>query len=98
MRRGRYKKSRLVDVINFDKSQFAEKELQDKLTLWILRAIIYLGGHKNFIDKNNYIKEDDIAYFLSIGKYVDMDEDDFNRHELINILKNNLIKLDKSRN
>ena len=47
------------------------------------------------IDKNSYIKDDAIAYFLDIGKYVDMDSEDFNRQEPINILKINLAKLEK---
>jgi hypothetical protein len=38
----------------FDKIQFIEKELIDKISLWMLRAIINFGGHhKKLIDNNN---------------------------------------------
>ena len=48
MARRRYTKSHSISTINFDKSQFVEKELQDKISLWMLRAIINLGSHKEF--------------------------------------------------
>ena len=92
-RKSRRKPNRTT--INFDKSQLVEKELQDKISLWMLRAIINLGGHKEFIDNKKYFRKDEIAYFLDTGEYVDMDEDDYNRQDPINILKSNLKKLEK---
>ncbi len=89
------RKKSTADTINFDKSQFVEKELQDKISLWILRIIINLGGQKKFIDKYNYFDEEDIAYYLDLGKYVDMDSDNITRNEVTNILKSNLNKLEK---
>ncbi|MEA2018590.1 MAG: AAA family ATPase, partial [Campylobacterota bacterium] len=94
-RRSRGKKSQSLNIINLDKSQFVEKELQDKISLWMLRSIITLGGHKEFINNNKYFNNEDIAYFLDAGKYVDMEEDDYNRQDPINILKASLLKLEK---
>ncbi|MEA3553212.1 MAG: ATP-binding protein [Campylobacterota bacterium] len=86
-RRSRHRKSQSLNTVNFDKSQFVEKELQDKISLWMLRAIITLGGHKEFIGNNNYFNKDDIAYYLDLGKFVDMEVEDFQRYEPISILK-----------
>jgi len=79
----------------FNKTDFVEKELIDKVTLWMLRIIIKLGTHKNFIDKNNNFENDSIAYFLDVGAYTEMDSGDFKRSEVILILKNKLAELEK---
>ena len=92
-RKSRRKPNRTT--INFDKSQLVEKELQDKITLWMLRVIINLGGHKEFIDNKKNFRNEEIAYFLDTGEYVDMDEDDYNRQDPINKLKSNLKRLEK---
>ncbi len=70
----------------FDKTEFAEKELVDILILWMLR-IIKLNGNKEFLDE--------VAYFLDLGIFVDMDAKDFQRREPLSILKKNLLKLEK---
>jgi len=79
----------------FDKTELVDKELIDKISLWMLRIIVKLGGAKEFIDKDNFIRRDSIAYFLDIGKYVEMDNEDFKRSEPLAILKKNYIKLEK---
>jgi len=79
----------------FDKTQFVEKELVDKISLWMLRIIINLGGDREFLDKDNRFCKDDIAYFLEVGKYVDMDSDDFKRSEVFAVLKRNHFRLEK---
>ena len=79
----------------FDKTELVEKELIDKITLWMLRIIITLKASKEFLDKDNYFKNDFIACFLDVGKYTEMDRDDFKRGEVLAILKKNLIKLEK---
>jgi len=84
-----------LDLETFDKTQLVDYEMIDKVTLWMLRAILKCGGHKEFLDKNNYFHSDDIAYFLDIGKYVEMDSDDFKRADVLNTLKSNLAKLEK---
>jgi len=79
----------------FDKTQLVEKELVDKISLWMLRIIINLSGAREFLDNNNRFYRDSIAYFLEVGKYVDMDSDDFKRSEVLSILKRNYLKLEK---
>ncbi len=79
----------------FDKTQLVEKELVDKMSLWMLRMIIKLNGAREFLDNNNCFRRDSIAYFLEVGKYVDMDSNDFKRSEVFAILKRNHLKLEK---
>jgi len=79
----------------FDKTQLVEKELVDKISLWMLRVIVNLSGGREFLDKDNRFHRDDIAYFLEAGQYVDMDSDNFKRSEVLTILKRNHIKLEK---
>ena len=91
------RRRRITKVLQdeFDKTQLVDKELVDKISLWMLRIIINLGGAREFIDANNCFNRDSIACFLEAGKYVDMDSDDFKRSEVLSTLKKNHIKLEK---
>jgi len=79
----------------FDKTQLVDAELVDKISLWTLRIILNLGGAREFIDKDNCFRNDNLAYFLEVGQYADMDRDDFKRSQVITILKRNHTKLEK---
>ena len=79
----------------FDKTQLVEKELVDKISLWMLRVILNLGGAREFLDNNNRFCRESIVYFLDVGKYVDMDNDEFKRAEVFSILKQNHLRLEK---
>ncbi|QOP45878.1 AAA family ATPase [Sulfurimonas paralvinellae] len=79
----------------FDKTQLVDKELVDKISLWILRIIFNLGGAREFIDNNNRLYRDSLAYFLEVGAYVDMDSDEYKRSDILAVLKKNHIKLEK---
>ena len=95
MKRKRKFRNQHFDLETFDKTQLVNDEMIDKVTLWMLRAIMKCGGHKEFLDKNNNFHNDDIACFLDVGKYVEMDSDDFKRVDVLKILKSNLVKLEK---
>ena len=81
----------------YDKAQVVEKELVDKISLWMLRIVVKLGASKQLIDKDNYFSEDSVAHFLDIGSYVDLDKEDYKRSEPLNILKQNYIKLESKK-
>lgn len=89
------RKTTKVLVEEFDKTQLVEEELVDKISLWMLRIIINLGGAREFLDSDNRFQRDSIACFLGADKYVDMDSSDFKRSEVLAILKNNHTKLEK---
>ncbi len=50
-------------------SDFIDEKYVERTSLWILRILFYLGGHKEFIDKDAYVSKDDIIYFLGGEKY-----------------------------
>lgn len=89
----RAKKSISKPSITIDKSQYAEVELQDKLTLWMLRGLIKLGGFKEFTQHNSF-RNDDVAYFLDLGSFVDVDRDAFDTDAIFTLLKAKLSKLE----
>jgi len=88
------KRKTMVNPLDFDKTYFIDKEMIDKVTLWMLRVILKAGGFKKFIDKNNCFKDENVAYFLDIEKYEDKDK--YSRKEIYSILSNKLQKLERS--
>jgi len=74
-----------------------DKELVDKATLWILRIILNLGGHRDFIDKDGDLRNENIVYFLGLNKYAEMDSENYERLEVISVLKNKLIQLEQQK-
>ena len=85
------------DVVseNFDKTQLVEKELVDKISLWMLRVILNLGGMGEFLDRLNCFYRESMAYFLDLGRYVEMDSNDFNRKEVLEDLRKYQAKLER---
>ncbi len=75
--------------------QLIPHELHDKITYWILKVIIEMGGHKRFIDSDNEFEHEDMAIFLGLEKYVDFDYDDFERSEPLKKLKKRLLRMHK---
>ncbi len=75
--------------------EIVEPELVDKITYWILKIILELGGHKEFIDSDNDFTHETMAKFLGLSKYIAFDYDDFHRSEPLNILKKKYEKLNK---
>ena len=84
-----------IDLDTFDKTQLADSELIDKISLWALRIIFKLGGTKEFINSNNCFYSDPLAYFLDLKEYVDIERDEFKRSEILATLKKNYQKLEK---
>jgi len=71
------------------------KDVKEKITYWILKIIIEMGGHKRFIDSDNDFEEEEMANFLGLEKYVEFDYDDFDRTEPLMLLKKRLKRLRK---
>jgi len=74
-----------------------DKELVDKASLWILRIILNLGGHRDFIDKDGDLRNENIVYFLGLDKYAEMDSENYERSEVINILKAKILILENQK-
>ncbi len=71
------------------------EDVQERISFWILKIIIEMGGHKRFIDGDNDFEHEDMASFLGLEKYVEFDYDDFNRVEPLLLLKKRLKVLKK---
>ena len=91
----RRRRSAAKSGFGYAKTDFVEKELVDKITLWALRIIFKLGGSKEFLDQYNRFESNSLAYFLDVGQYVEMDDDEFRRSEVFDILKKNFAKLER---
>ncbi len=83
------------DINKIDDDELVSKDVEDKITYWILKIIINMGGHKRFIDSDNDFEYEDMAKFLGLEKYVEFDYDDFNRTEPLLLLKKRLNALRK---
>lgn len=94
----RRRRKRVSMAVEFEKSELIDNKFIDKATLWILRIILKLGGHREFIDKDNYFSQENIIYFLDLGRYVQMDSEDYTRIEILEILKEKLTALEKQKN
>jgi len=75
---------------NIIEEELIAKEVENKVTYWILKIIVEMGGHKQFIDSDNDFTYEDMAIFLGLEKYVEFDYNDFNRTEPLLILKKRL--------
>ena len=95
--RRRRRKQTVNTAIDFDKSQLIDKRLIDKASLWILRIILNLGGHREFIDKDNYVSKDNILYFLDGNQFLDTDDDKFSREDVLDFFSATLLKLEKKK-
>jgi len=74
-----------------------DAELVDKATLWVLRILLNLGAHKKFIDTDGDLCEESLTYLLGLDKYANLSSDEYERVEVINILKSKLIILEKQK-
>ena len=97
MRRKRRRRNTLNTTIDFKKTQLMDKRLIDKTSLWILRIILNLGGHREFIDKDNYISKDTILAFLDGNQFINDDENEDTRGKLLLFLSKSLAKLEKQK-
>ena len=84
-----------IALIEFDKTQFVDAQIIDKVTLWALRIILKLGGHKEYLDSRGNFRRDEFAYFLDLGHYLQIDE--FDIKEPYHILQNRLRELEQQK-
>ena len=90
----RRRKKTVNTTIEFDKSQLIDKRLIDKASLWILRIILNLEGHREFIDKDDFVSKDTVLAFLDGNQFLDTDD---GREEVMTFFSTNLLKLEKKK-
>lgn len=95
MRRRSRKKTPNNQLEFFDKEQYADKELIDTFQLWILRIYFKSLGIKSiFSDHSVFSISDELAHFLNLSEYIDLDTDDVDKSKIIKLLKQKYIKLE----
>ncbi len=75
-----------------NKTKYVEKELIDKVTLWMLRIIINIAGEEELWMRDGRLRPDSSCYFL------DIDKEKYSKSDVSKILKTNLTKLEKRKN
>ena len=75
-------------------TDFIDKKLIDKASLWTLRIILNLDGYLKLIDNNNYVVEDSIILFLDGGHFLE-EENNFIRDDILKFFKKKLQILEK---
>ena len=89
MRRHRRRKTTNNNNIYIDN---ASKEIVE---LWILRILLPLNGHRDFINPMRGFSEDSIAYFLGLDKFID-EYDEKDKKEIFQMMRNRLQELESS--
>ncbi|MDF1881673.1 hypothetical protein JHD50_10230, partial [Sulfurimonas sp. MAG313] len=47
-----------------DQNYYVETSAKDQVLFWSLSILLELHGHREFVDKNGYLGDVDLAYFL----------------------------------
>ena len=92
MRRRKHRQTNTL-AIDFKKSDLIDKQLIDKVSLWILRIILNLGGHRDFIDKDNYVSKENILSFLDGTQFINTKDDNYTRDDVLSYFNDSLVKL-----
>ncbi len=82
-----------TNILSFDIENYADKELVDKFSLWMLRVFFKLNTINDFIDKDGEIREENLALFLGLGNFLNNDE--ISRDHKVNFLRTKLQILEK---
>jgi len=69
------RRKRTHSIADSKPSDFIDEELVERASLWSLRILLHLGGHKELIDKDAYVSKDDLLCFLGGAKYEDDGEE-----------------------
>ena len=68
---------------------------KDIVELWILKILLDLNGHRDFLDSMRGVTDDSIAYFLGLDKFIDEYEDK-DKKEIFQIMRDRLEVLESS--
>ena len=96
MRRRRYLSKINLDRQQIDNNQYVDEKAKDIITYWSLLILLKLNGHREFVDKSGDISGEDLAYFLNLERFT-VDSSEYERQEVIDVLRNQLGSLEKKR-
>lgn len=70
-----------------ESSAFCDQEMKDKLKLWMLRIILDMGGVRRFCDRDGYIREKGVLYFLELEGFEDVSGKDVDPKRLLALMR-----------
>ncbi|MDF1878418.1 AAA family ATPase [Sulfurimonas sp. SAG-AH-194-C20] len=91
----RHRRRHISYTVDINKSDLIDEALIDKASLWMLRIILNLGGHRELIDNDNFVSQDSVLAFLDGNQFINEDEQGFNRDDVLNFFNQSLEKLDQ---
>lgn len=97
MRRRRRTSTTNIVTLDFEKTDFVDKELIDKVSLWVLRIILKLGGHKEFIKKDKVFDNDILLAFLDGTHFSNLDDEEYKREDVIAFFNEKLKQLENKK-
>ncbi len=74
--------------------QYAEQELVDIFRLWILRVFFKSVGIRNIFSDHRGFFNDNVASFLGLSEYIDLDDDELDKGKIIKELRSLYNKLE----
>jgi len=69
----------------FEKTMFIDKNVEQKITYWMLKILVKMGGYNQFVSRHGSFDNDELALYLNLGEFID--NDDFDPYEPLNKLK-----------
>lgn len=84
--------------LDFDKTQYVDEIMIDRVSVLMLKSLLKAGGFNEFLSKDNYFNDDEVAYFLDLNKYLEQDSDEFNRSDVLKELQQKSLTLENQQN
>ena len=80
------RRRKTTNIRDFKKTNFIDKKLIDKVSLWMLRIILNLDGHQKLIDESGFVLNDNIVLFLDGSHFLEEDND-FTKVDILEFFK-----------
>lgn len=92
MRRRNHKQT--IDRNDIDDNYYVDHRAKDIISYWSLMILLKLHGHREFIDKNGDLDDEDLAYFLHLDDYAE-DKVTYERKDVLATLNKQFQKLEQ---
>ncbi len=90
------RRRKTTNIRDFKKTNFIDKKLIDKVSLWMLRIILNLDGHQKLIDESGFVSNDNIVLFLDGSHFLEEDND-FTKVDILEFFKKKSHALEKQK-
>jgi len=84
-------------VFDSNKSTYSKSNLEPLVNRWMLQILVELNGNKEFIREDDF-SQDEIAYALGLGKWINIESENFNKAEILSALNEKYKKSFRKKN